>query len=141
MAITQKKNKIKILYDLKQKSVFFPVDPPDFLSPEPEMLDLVVGEEVTLNCSATGYPTPIYSWLSAHTLQETLTDEAIITSSSLLPGTYTCTASNRLDSKSKRFLLKARSKGRRDSRTIKSIFISFFMFIFVYIMFVFCLGV
>lgn len=85
--------------------------PPNFLSPEPEMLDLVVGAEVTLNCSATGHPTPVYSWLSAHTLQETLTDEAVITSSSLLPGTYTCTASNRLDSKSKRFLLKARSKG------------------------------
>ncbi|KAK0135004.1 Vascular cell adhesion protein 1 [Merluccius polli] len=97
--------------------------PPNFLSPEPEMLDLVVGVEVTLNCSATGYPTPIYSWLSAHTLQETLTDEAVITSSSLLPGTYTCTASNRLDSKSKRFLLKAPSKGRRTASPITSNFI------------------
>jgi len=86
------------------------------------MLDLVVGAEVTLNCSASGSPPPVYSWLSAHTLQDTLTEEAVLTSSTLLPGTYTCTASNRLGSKSKRFLLKARSKGRRRGQ-IKSDFI------------------
>lgn len=40
-------------------------------------------------------------------------DEAVVTSSSLLPGTYTCTASNLLDQKSKQFLVKAKTKGKK----------------------------
>lgn len=39
-------------------------------------------------------------------------DEAVLTSSSLLPGTYTCTASNTLEKKSKEFIVKAKNKGR-----------------------------
>ncbi|XP_056256732.1 hemicentin-2 [Seriola aureovittata] len=89
-------------------SVYFP---PMFLSPEPEVLDLTVGTEISLNCTATGNPTPVYSWQSSHPAQERMEDEAVLTSSSLLPGTYTCTASNTLEKKSKQFIVKAKTKG------------------------------
>ncbi|XP_078140645.1 hemicentin-1 [Centroberyx gerrardi] len=89
-------------------SVYYP---PAFLSPEPEMLDLIVGAELTLNCTAAGHPTPVYTWQSSHPIQEKMEDEAVLSSSSLLPGTYTCTASNKLGKKSKQFTIKAKSKG------------------------------
>ncbi|XP_071389542.1 hemicentin-1 [Centroberyx affinis] len=89
-------------------SVYYP---PSFLSPEPEMLDLIVGAELTLNCTAAGHPTPVYTWQSSHPIQEKMEDEAVLSSSSLLPGTYTCTASNKLGKKSKQFTIKAKSKG------------------------------
>ncbi|XP_075942835.1 vascular cell adhesion protein 1-like [Anarhichas minor] len=89
-------------------SVYFP---PTFLSPEPEVLDLVVGAEITLNCTATGNPTPVYSWQSSNPNEERMEDEAALTSPSLLPGTYTCTASNTLEKKSKQFVVKAKTKG------------------------------
>ncbi|AWP19116.1 putative cell adhesion molecule 3-like [Scophthalmus maximus] len=89
-------------------SVYFP---PTFLSPEPEVVDLTVGAEISLNCRAAGNPTPVYSWQSPHPTQETMENEAVLTSSSLLPGTYTCTASNALEKKSKQFIVKAKTKG------------------------------
>ncbi|XP_076000468.1 hemicentin-1 [Genypterus blacodes] len=89
-------------------SVYYP---PSFLSPETETLDLIAGADITLNCTATGNPTPVYSWQSSHSMQESMEDEAILTSASLLPGTYTCTASNKLDKKSKQFIIKAKTKG------------------------------
>ena len=46
-------------------------------------------------------------------MQERMEDEAALTSSSLLPGTYTCTASNTLEKKSKQFIVKAKTKGKR----------------------------
>lgn len=85
-----------------------------FLNPEQEVLDFIAGAEITLNCTATGNPTPVYSWLSSHPMQERLEDEAVLTSSTLLPGTYTCTASNTLEKKSKQFIVKAKSKGKRE---------------------------
>lgn len=85
-----------------------------FLSPEPESLELIQGTEITLNCTATGNPTPVYSWQSSRPIQETMEDEAVLTSSSLLPGTYTCTASNTLEKKSKQFIVKANTKGKRE---------------------------
>lgn len=91
--------------------VIFSLVPPTFLSPEPETVDLIEGSEITLNCTATGNPTPVYSWQSLPPVQERLEEEAVLTSSSLLPGTYTCTASNSLEKKSKQFIVKANTKG------------------------------
>uniref|UniRef100_A0A665UH77 Si:ch211-66e2.5 n=1 Tax=Echeneis naucrates TaxID=173247 RepID=A0A665UH77_ECHNA len=71
-----------------------------------------IGSEISLNCTATGNPTPVYSWQSSHHMQERGEDEAVLISSSLLPGTYTCTASNTLEKKSKQFIVKAKTKGR-----------------------------
>ncbi|XP_029997196.1 hemicentin-1 [Sphaeramia orbicularis] len=89
-------------------SVYFP---PSFISPEPEVVDLIEGAEIILNCTATGNPTPVYSWQSSHPMQDRFEDEAVVTSSSLLPGTYTCTASNTLEKKSKQFIVKPKTKG------------------------------
>ncbi|KAG7505416.1 hemicentin-2-like isoform X2 [Solea senegalensis] len=90
-------------------SVYFP---PVFLSPETQVLDIAAGADVSLNCTATGNPSPIYSWQSSHPVQqERPEDTAVLTSSSLPPGTYTCTASNALEKKSKQFILKAKTKG------------------------------
>lgn len=94
--------------------VIFSLVPPTFLSPEPEILDSIPGDELILNCTATGNPTPIYSWQSSVPMQERAENEATVTSSSLLPGTYTCTASNTLEKKSKQFIVKAKTKGRRE---------------------------
>ncbi|XP_027897210.1 intercellular adhesion molecule 1-like [Xiphophorus couchianus] len=89
-------------------SVYFP---PTFLSPETEVLDFTAGAEVILNCTAMGNPGPVYSWQPIHPTEEKMKAEAVITSSSLLPGTYTCTASNTLEKKSKQFIIKEKIKG------------------------------
>ncbi|XP_056143562.1 hemicentin-1 [Lampris incognitus] len=89
-------------------SVYYP---PTFLSSEPEMLNLVVGAEITLNCTAWGNPAPTYSWQLPHPTPENTDHQAVLTSSSLLPGTYTCTASNQLGKQRKQFIIKAKSKG------------------------------
>ncbi|XP_034046393.1 uncharacterized protein icam3 [Thalassophryne amazonica] len=94
--------------ELLHVSVYYP---PTFLNPEPELVDHIMGAEITLNCTASGNPTPVYSWQSPHPTQEKVVDEAVLTSSSLLPGTYTCTASNALEKKSKQFIVKAKTKG------------------------------
>uniref|UniRef100_A0A8C9Y4V7 Si:ch211-66e2.5 n=1 Tax=Sander lucioperca TaxID=283035 RepID=A0A8C9Y4V7_SANLU len=78
-----------------------------------KVLDLIVGADITLNCTATGNPTPVYSWQSSNPIQERMEDEAALTSPSLLPGTYTCSASNTLEKKSKQFIVKAKTKGIR----------------------------
>lgn len=89
----------------------FSQDPPTFLNPEPEVLYLLPGDEITLNCTATGNPAPMYSWQSSQPIQAGLETEAAITSSSLLPGTYICTASNTLQKKIKKFTLRPKNKG------------------------------
>lgn len=89
-------------------SVYFP---PTFLNPEPEVLYLLPGDEITLNCTATGNPAPMYSWQSSQPIQVGLENEAAITSNSLLPGTYICTASNTLQKKIKKFTLRPKNKG------------------------------
>uniref|UniRef100_A0A3B5KLZ9 Si:ch211-66e2.5 n=1 Tax=Takifugu rubripes TaxID=31033 RepID=A0A3B5KLZ9_TAKRU len=88
--------------------------PPPTLTSEPlntSVLGLIVGAELTLNCTAVGNPAPVYSWQSSHSIKETLEDKAVLISSSLLPGTYTCTASNTLEKKSKMFIIKAKNEG------------------------------
>ncbi|XP_045066730.1 hemicentin-1-like isoform X2 [Coregonus clupeaformis] len=81
--------------------------PPTFSRPEAETLDIRVGEKITLNCTATGRPTPLYSWQSSDVL------EALFTPSSELPGTYTCTASNLIGKNSKTFTVNPKPKGGR----------------------------
>lgn len=84
-------------------SVWFP---PTFLHPEPETLNLEQGDEITLNCTASGNPTPVYSWQSSADFPEKMKkDQAVLTS--LLPGTYNCTASNMLGRNTKQFIIKS----------------------------------
>lgn len=98
--------------------------PPTFLNPEPEVLYLQPGDEVTLNCTATGNPAPMYSWQSSQPIQGGLENEAAITSNSLLPGMYICTASNTLQKKMKKFTLRPKNKGRQECIMYWSILLS-----------------
>ncbi|KAJ7992517.1 hypothetical protein DPEC_G00279490 [Dallia pectoralis] len=84
--------------------------PPSFLSPDAETVDMGSGSEMTLNCTATGSPAPLYSWQSSDP-QEKMEDTPVLISSYLLPGTYTCTASNTMGKKSKQFIVKTKSEG------------------------------
>lgn len=94
--------------DFLNVSVHFP---PAFIKPETEVVELITGAETVLNCTATGHPTPVYSWQSPSPIQQITGDEAILASSSLVPGAYTCTASNSVDKKTKNFIAKAKTKG------------------------------
>ncbi|XP_049416449.1 intercellular adhesion molecule 1-like isoform X2 [Epinephelus fuscoguttatus] len=71
---------------------------PAFTQPENETLEISDGTKIILDCTATGNPTPVYSWHFPHSVQRTNTkqdeSQAILTPSFELPGTYSCTASN-----------------------------------------------
>lgn len=83
---------------------------PLFSSAADESLELSKGEEATLNCTATGNPPPTYTWSTTALLPlEKTEDLPVLTSTSLRPGTYTCTASNILGKKSKQFVIKPRA--------------------------------
>uniref|UniRef100_A0A3B3ZA90 Ig-like domain-containing protein n=1 Tax=Periophthalmus magnuspinnatus TaxID=409849 RepID=A0A3B3ZA90_9GOBI len=75
-----------------------------------EVVELISGAEIVLNCTALGHPSPVYSWQSPSPMQLT-GDEAILISSTLVPGAYICTASNSLGKKTKNFTVKAKTKG------------------------------
>uniref|UniRef100_A0A674P0L3 Si:ch211-66e2.5 n=1 Tax=Takifugu rubripes TaxID=31033 RepID=A0A674P0L3_TAKRU len=76
-----------------------------------------------------GNPAPVYSWQSSHSIKETLEDKAVLISSSLLPGTYTCTASNTLEKKSKMFIIKAKNEGNGRVDTLLVIYNSVFSYL------------
>ncbi|KAK9978042.1 hypothetical protein ABG768_019816 [Culter alburnus] len=83
--------------------------PPDFRSPEEEIVDISEDSGMVLDCTAEGNPPPVYIWTSSN-LQEKA-DQPVLTAASLGPGVYTCTASNILGKKSKQFVIKHKSKG------------------------------
>ncbi|XP_075894761.1 intercellular adhesion molecule 2-like isoform X2 [Nelusetta ayraudi] len=72
--------------------------PPTFASPAEEELELSANFNMTLNCTATGNPPPVYSWKFPHEIQQTTEDkhmnQPVVTPSYQLEGTYICTASN-----------------------------------------------
>ena len=81
-----------------------PVDPPSFIGPPQETLDLAVDDKPVLNCSSDGNPQPGYRFLSPAGFLEAPETEAVFRPSSpLLPGTYNCTATNGMGSATKVF--------------------------------------
>ncbi|XP_056108753.1 hemicentin-1-like isoform X4 [Rhinichthys klamathensis goyatoka] len=84
--------------------------PPDFRSPEEEILEISEDSEMVLDCTAEGNPPPVYIWTSSN-LQEKADNQPVLTAASLGPGVYTCTASNILGKRSKQFVIKHKSKG------------------------------
>lgn len=66
------------------------------------MLDVVGRDDVTLNCTATGNPPPVYS-LSSDTMDKVEVQAVHI--APLLPGTYSCTASNEVGTSTKKFIV------------------------------------
>uniref|UniRef100_A0A8C3AFK6 Ig-like domain-containing protein n=1 Tax=Cyclopterus lumpus TaxID=8103 RepID=A0A8C3AFK6_CYCLU len=84
----------------------------DFWTPVPnvpriksETLELSAGIKLSLDCTAAGKPTPVYSWRSPHHIQRTNQNEnqSVLALSIQLPGTYECTASNSQGSNTKYF--------------------------------------
>ncbi|XP_065110441.1 intercellular adhesion molecule 1-like [Paramisgurnus dabryanus] len=59
--------------------------------------------QITLNCTVAANPPPTYSWSSEH-LKETKSS-AVLSSSTLTPGNYTCTATNTLGESKKEFII------------------------------------
>lgn len=80
-------------------------DPPDFIEPETETVEMSSGDKIILNCTAVANPMPEYSWQSPSSTQQRMENESVVTSSLLLPGTYNCTASNTYGSKTKLFII------------------------------------
>nr|XP_023677749.1 hemicentin-1-like isoform X2 [Paramormyrops kingsleyae] len=76
---------------------------PYFLGAKTETYSVYKGHEVTLNCTTEGNPPPVYAWSTPGSLEKRH-DEPVF-NSTLLPGTYTCTASNRLGEDSKQFVI------------------------------------
>uniref|UniRef100_A0A3Q2NPF4 Ig-like domain-containing protein n=1 Tax=Fundulus heteroclitus TaxID=8078 RepID=A0A3Q2NPF4_FUNHE len=76
-------------------TVFYP---PTFANPENETHDIYVGTKISLNCSATGNPAPVYSWHFADPTQKWIHKhneiEPILTLGFKASGVYSCTASN-----------------------------------------------
>ncbi|XP_066531941.1 vascular cell adhesion protein 1 [Hoplias malabaricus] len=82
--------------------------PPDVFNPERELLEYFEGEDIMLNCSIGGNPSPSYSWSSPN-VQDTNRNQPFLKAPS--SGTYTCTAFNMLGKSSKKFMVKPKSKG------------------------------
>ncbi|XP_072560758.1 vascular cell adhesion protein 1-like [Paramormyrops kingsleyae] len=77
---------------------------PYFLGAKTETYSVYKGDEVRLPCTAEGNPPPVYAWSTPGSLEKHHNGSVFI-SSTLLPGTYTCTASNRLGEDSKQFVI------------------------------------
>ncbi|XP_051573296.1 hemicentin-1-like isoform X1 [Myxocyprinus asiaticus] len=84
--------------------------PPEFPSPEEEILEISEDGDMRLNCIAVGNPPPVYTWSSSN-LQEKVDNQPVLKAALLGPGVYTCTASNILGKRSKQFVIKHKSKG------------------------------
>ncbi|KAJ7992518.1 hypothetical protein DPEC_G00279510 [Dallia pectoralis] len=84
--------------------------PPTFLSPEAEILDVRMGENISLNCVATGRPTPHYSWMSSPHIPNYPQNQSLLIPSSELPGKYTCIATNLIGQNSKMFIVNFQQK-------------------------------
>ncbi|KAM9393845.1 cell adhesion molecule 3-like [Pholidichthys leucotaenia] len=78
---------------------------PAFTMPENETVTLQALKNLTLNCTATGNPSPKYRWQLPHASQEMDEDltQSILSPSFVLPGHYACTASNSQGSSTKYF--------------------------------------
>uniref|UniRef100_A0A8C7ISZ2 Si:ch211-66e2.5 n=1 Tax=Oncorhynchus kisutch TaxID=8019 RepID=A0A8C7ISZ2_ONCKI len=68
-------------------------------------------------------PSPVYSWQSSDP-KEKMEDLPLFTSSSLLPGTYTCISSNKIGKKSKQFIIKTKLLL---FKLLNNLYISFFI--------------
>uniref|UniRef100_A0A1A8LBE4 Ig-like domain-containing protein n=1 Tax=Nothobranchius pienaari TaxID=704102 RepID=A0A1A8LBE4_9TELE len=82
--------------------------PPNFLRPENETLERS-HSSMTFDCTAAGNPKPVYNWSFASSThpkeQINNMNKAALTPELVLSGTYSCTASNTLGSKTKYFII------------------------------------
>ncbi|XP_014838897.1 PREDICTED: intercellular adhesion molecule 3-like [Poecilia mexicana] len=92
--------------ELHELTVYYP---PTLTEPKNETLENVTGTKISLNCTATGNPTPHYEWHFANsTLKWTRDQNAtgpILTLDFRTPGVWKCVASNVVDKTTKYFHL------------------------------------
>ncbi|XP_041830560.1 intercellular adhesion molecule 2-like [Melanotaenia boesemani] len=90
--------------ELRRMTVLYP---PTFMKSANETVEVAAGGNVTLNCTATANPMPVYKWHFSDATQEEVNkqqmNEPILTLSFHLQGNYSCTASNSQGSTSKYF--------------------------------------
>lgn len=80
--------------------------PPAFAMPANETLELQGRKNISLNCTATGNPPPVYKWQIPHGLEEAQNgNQAIIVPSFPVPGTYSCATHNEHGSSVKYFIV------------------------------------
>ncbi|XP_054892025.1 vascular cell adhesion protein 1-like [Poeciliopsis prolifica] len=83
--------------------------PPTFTEPENETLENVVGTKISLNCTATGNPTPVYKWDFADSTLKGMPKQnatgSIFTLDFRTPVVYKCVASNAAGERTKYFHL------------------------------------
>ncbi|KAF7666002.1 hypothetical protein LDENG_00122250 [Lucifuga dentata] len=105
--------------------------PPAFIQPETETVNLSAGNKIILNCTAVGNPMPAYSWQSPNPTLQKMENEAVVTPSLQLPGTYTCTASNAYGSTTKLFIITETPRNRTALAAIVGVFVALGVLLFI----------
>lgn len=102
--------------------------PPTFIKSSNETVELRSGKTLALNCTATGNPAPVYSWDFPALIQETIkkenVTEVVWTPTFLLPGEYSCTASNSHGESTKYFSVVEAAEDRTTFAAIVGVFAS-----------------
>ncbi|XP_023204790.1 intercellular adhesion molecule 3 [Xiphophorus maculatus] len=92
--------------ELHELTVYYP---PTFTEPKNETLENVVGTKISLNCTATGNPTPVYKWNFADPTLKGMQGQnatgSIFTLEFRTPVVYKCVASNAAGERTKYFHL------------------------------------
>lgn len=79
--------------------------PPTFMKSEVEAVEIPADLKISLNCTATGNPLPVYHWSLPQAMQETVANQPVLTPSLPFTGTYNCTASNSQGTSTKTFIV------------------------------------
>ncbi|KAM4716949.1 vascular cell adhesion protein 1-like [Anableps anableps] len=89
-------------------TVFYP---PTFTEPKNKTLEIDAGTEISLNCTATGNPIPVYSWHFKHPTEGEIQRQNVtgpiftVTPEFRVSGVYSCVASNNVGKTTKYFIL------------------------------------
>ncbi|XP_047212656.1 vascular cell adhesion protein 1-like [Girardinichthys multiradiatus] len=109
--------------------------PPTFTEPKNETLEISFGKTISLNCSATGNPTPVYSWHFADPTQEGIQKQnvtgPILTEDFRVSGVYSCTASNAAGGTTKYFNINKPSRNWTTIAIILAVFLTLGAVLFI----------
>uniref|UniRef100_A0A673C2N5 Ig-like domain-containing protein n=1 Tax=Sphaeramia orbicularis TaxID=375764 RepID=A0A673C2N5_9TELE len=83
---------------------------PDLPPMESKSHDMIAVEvpadlKISLNCTATGNPLPVYRWSLPPAMQKMMANQPVLTLSVPFVGTYNCTASNSQGTRTKSFIV------------------------------------
>ncbi|KAM7371811.1 hypothetical protein PAMP_009021 [Pampus punctatissimus] len=88
------------------------------------MVTLTAGAKISVNCTATGNPMPLYRWHLPHHMQQKKNpdeNQPVLTIS--YPGTYICTVSNTLGNGTKYFIATAASRNHTTLAAVIGVFL------------------